>query len=90
MAAKPTRPAKPVPKLQNGRPAGGKHVPSSVPGAGAYDARGTVNRHIAGMGATGSNVTPAKGPRRQSQEVLEAPPWQATNPNAAQWMPPLN
>ena len=79
------------PMLHGGRPAGGGHVESSVPGGGAYDARGTVNRHIAGMGATGSNVTPTPGMAEQdSDEVLESPPWMAMNPNAAQWMPPLN
>lgn len=79
------------PMQHNGRPAGGGHVESGVPGGGAYDARGTVNQHIAGMGATGSNVTPdSAAAGSDSDEVLESPPWMAMNPNAAQWMPPLN
>lgn len=78
------------PMAHNGRGAGGRHVASRVPGAGAYDASGTVNQHIAGMGATGSNVTPAAGADQDSDEVLESPPWMAMNPNNAQWMPPLN
>jgi hypothetical protein len=70
----------PQPMIHNGRPAGGRHVPSRVPGAGPYDCSQAV----------GSNVTPAPGPDADSDEVLAAPPWVAVNPNASQWMPPLN
>jgi hypothetical protein len=86
MASKPTKPSKPAPRLHSGRPAGGKHVPSRVPGAGAYDASEAVGQHV----ATGSNIKPAPGPDRGSPEVLQSPPWIAVNPNAAQWMPPIN
>lgn len=68
------------PMLHGGRPAGGRHVPSRVSGAGAYDASGAV----------GSNVTCGPMPDQDSSEVLESPPWIAANPNAAQWMPPIN
>lgn len=90
-AKKPTRVAKPSPKLGGGQPASGKHVPSRAAssGSGPQDASAAVNAHVHGLG-TGSNVTPAKGSSRRSDETLEAPPWQAMNPNAAQWMPPLN
>ena len=71
----------PQPMIHNGRPDGGKHVASSVPGQGAYDASGAV----------GSNVTPAAGvPPQSSDDVLDAPPWTAANPNASQWVPPVN
>lgn len=83
MSTPPTRPnPNPQPMRHNGRPAGGKHVPSNVPGAGAYDCSGAV----------GSNVTPATGVSDavESDQVLNAPPWQVVNPNSAQWMPPLN
>jgi hypothetical protein len=72
----------PEPMIHGGRPDGGKHVPSRVPGQGAYDASGAV----------GSNVTPTPGMTTdmESPMVLDAPPWTAANPNASQWMPPLN
>ncbi len=87
--ATPNRDQNLEPMVHGGRPAGGRHVASNVPGGGAYDASAAVNQHITPNG-TGSNVTPAPGPDQDSTEVLESPPWQAMNPNAAQWMPPLN
>lgn len=83
MSTKPMKPAAPkaktaakppiVPppaKLVNdgGKPKGGKHVPSIVPGAGASDYSGSV----------GSNVVPAKGvPASKSSDVMDAPPYLA-------------
>lgn len=87
--ATPNRDQNLQPMVHGGRPPSGRHVPSGVPGAGAYDASAAVNQHVAAMGV-GSNVVPAPGPDRDSDETLQAPPWQAMNPNAAQWMPPLN
>lgn len=83
MSATPTTPnPNPQPMVHNGRPAGGKHVPSSVPGQGAYDCSDAV----------GSNVHPAAGvdDASEPEQVLNAPPWQVVNPNSSQWMPPLN
>ncbi len=80
MSVAPTVPnPNPQPMRHNGRPAGGRHVPSSVPNAGPYDC------------STGSNVTPAAGVTAPASDaVLNAPPWQVVNPNGSQWMPPLN
>lgn len=74
----PTRPnPNPAPMVHGGRPDGGMHVPSSVPGAGAYDCSGAV----------GSNVTPGPGPARASSDVLEAPPMPPNWPSAQTWNP---
>jgi hypothetical protein len=62
----PTNQAAPA-KLVNdgGKPANGRHVPSSIPGGGASDYSNAV----------GSNVTPAKGVKASaSPEVMDAPP----------------
>lgn len=70
----------PTPMVHGGRPPGGKHVESAVPGCGPYDFSGAV----------GSNVVAAPGPDADSDEVLPAPPWIAVNEGTAQWDPPLS
>lgn len=59
--SKPKPPPQPAHKAQ---PAGGKHVPSNVPGHQVYDFSGAV----------GSNVV-SRGGKAASDEVLDAPPW---------------
>lgn len=62
---------RPTPRVHNGQPANGKHVPSNVPGhPGPMDYSGAV----------GSNVTGIPGPDRESGQVLSAPPWEAAYP----------
>jgi hypothetical protein len=75
----PTRPnPNPQPMVHGGRPDGGKHVPSNVPGAGAYDASGAV----------GSNVMPAASVAPgASDDVLDAPPPAMGYPSAQTWNP---
>jgi hypothetical protein len=74
-----TTPANPVSATGAAQGAPGKHVPSSVPGAGPVD-------HSA---AVGSNVDPgpAGAQRQASQEILDTPPWQNMAPSMTPYVP---
>lgn len=71
-----TTPAKPAITTAGGT---GKHVPSSVPGAGPVD-------HSA---AVGSNVDPgpAGAAHLASEQILDTPPWQNMAPSMTPYVP---
>jgi hypothetical protein len=64
-----------------GRPVDGMHVPSAVPGAGAYDCSGAVGSNIV---PAASSVSPAA-----SDDVLDAPPLASGYPSAQTWNPSM-
>jgi hypothetical protein len=71
----PTTPPPPVVHNHGGQPAGGKHVPTNVPGAaGPMD----------NSAAVGSNIEPSPGSMpAAAPAVLDTPPWQAEAPTLA-------